>query len=191
MPTIPTGWHYSRRNYLTQRNHPSNMANSQPTIFRFKATIAIIGVNPYVTIPEKILQGIFKAAGKDKGPIPICGTVNDKPYKQTLVKYSGAWRLYINTAMLKNSPQYVGSTIAITVSYDPASRAIQAPEGFVKALAANPAAQAVFDGLPASRKLEIVRYLAHLKTAQALEKNIQKAMEFLSGKGRFVGRDKP
>jgi Bacteriocin-protection, YdeI or OmpD-Associated/Domain of unknown function (DUF1905) len=167
------------------------MADNQPNIYRFKATIAIIGVNPYVTVPEKILQAIFKAAGKDKGPIPISGTVNDKPYQQTLVKYSGAWRLYINTAMLKNSPQYVGSSINITVSYDPASRAIEAPESFVKALAANPQAQSVFDALPASRRLEIVRYLARLKTAQALEKNIPKAMDFLLGKARFVGRDKP
>lgn len=167
------------------------MANNQPTIYRFKATIAIIGINPYVTVPEKILQAIFKMAGKDKGPIPICGTVNDKPYKQTLVKYGGAWRLYINTAMLKNSPQHVGSSITITVTYDPASRTVKPPEAFVKALAANAAAQAIFDGLPASRRLEIVRYLANLKTEQALQKNIEKAVDFLLGKTRFVGRDKP
>lgn len=137
------------------------------------------------------MQAIFKMAGKDKGPIPICGTVNGKPYQQTLVKYGGAWRLYINTAMLKNSPQHVGSSIAITVTYDPESRAVQPPEAFVKALAANAPAQTVFDALPASRRLEIVRYLARLKTAQALEKNIQKALDFLLGKARFVGRDKP
>jgi Bacteriocin-protection, YdeI or OmpD-Associated/Domain of unknown function (DUF1905) len=148
-------------------------------------------VNPYVTVPEKILQAIFKMAGKDKGPIPICGRVNDKPYQQALVKYGGAWRLYINTAMLKNSPQHVGTVINITVAYDPTSRAIQAPEAFVKALAANAAAQSVFDALPASRRLEIVRYLARLKTVQSLEKNIPKAIDFLLGKARFVGRDKP
>jgi hypothetical protein len=39
--------------------------------------------------------------------------------------------------------------------------------------------------------LEIVRYLANLKTEKALDTNIDKAINFLLGKERFVGRDKP
>lgn len=68
--------------------------------YAFKAEIKIIGINPYVLVPGPILQKIFKQAGRDKGPIPIKGTINKKPYRQTLVKYSGAWRLYINTTMI-------------------------------------------------------------------------------------------
>src|ERR1044072_9548076 len=113
---------------------------------KFKAAIQIIGINPFVSVPEKILQKIFKQAEKEKGPIPICGTVNDKPYKQTLVKYKGEWRLYINTIMLKDSPKQIGKTISITVEFDPESRTIQAPEKFLKALIANKKAKAVFDG---------------------------------------------
>ncbi len=158
---------------------------------QFSATIEIIGVNPFVFVPTPILQKIFKQAGKDKGPIPIKGTINDKPYKQTLLKYNGDWRLYINTTMLKNSPKLIGEIIDVTLSFDPESRDIQAPEPFVKALAANKKATAVFNSLPASRKLEIVRYLARLKTEEALEKNTTRAIRFLLGKERFVGRDKP
>jgi hypothetical protein len=78
-------------------------------IHKFQATIDIIGINPFVFIPENILKDIFKQAGKEKGPIPVKGTINAKPYKQTLVKFKGYWRLYINTTMLKNSPNRIGN----------------------------------------------------------------------------------
>jgi Bacteriocin-protection, YdeI or OmpD-Associated/Domain of unknown function (DUF1905) len=160
-------------------------------MYKFRADIEIIGVNPFVFVPDDILQQIFKQADKNIGHIPINGTINDEPYKQTLVKYSGEWRLYINTSMLKNSPKRIGETIEITISFDPESRDIKLPNDFVKALTENKEAKSVFDGLSASRKLEIVRYLARLKTEEILEKNIKRAISFLLGKERFVGRDKP
>jgi hypothetical protein len=160
-------------------------------MYKFRADIEIIGVNPFVFVPDDILQQIFKQADKNIGHIPINGTINDEPYKQTLVKYSGEWRLYINTSMLKNSPKRIGETIEITISFDPESRDIKLPNDFVKALTENKEAKSVFDGLSASRKLEIVRYLARLKTEEILEKNIKRAINFLLGKERFVGRDKP
>jgi len=114
-----------------------------------------------------------------------------KPYTQTLVKYSGEWRLYINMTMLKNSPQRIGEKVEITIQYDPRKREIEPPEAFVAALDAHPAAKNVFNNLSPSRKLEIVRYLAKLKSEDSLNKNVKRAILFLLGKERFVGRDKP
>lgn len=160
-------------------------------MFEFRAKLEIIGVNPFVYVPNEILLQIFNQAGKDKGHIPINGMINNKPYKQTLVKYSGEWRLYINTKMLKNSPKHIGDIIDITINFDPESREIQIPEKFIIALNENEEAKVIFDSLPSSRKLEIVRYLANLKKEETREKNIRRAINFLLGKGRFIGRDKP
>lgn len=157
----------------------------------FSAEIDIIGVNPFVFVPDEILQEIFKQAGKNKGPIPIQGLINGQPYKQTLVKFAGHWRLYINTFMLKDSPKRIGETVALTLAYDPESREVAPPEKFVQALAENDEARTVFERLPPSRRQEIVRYLARLKNEAALEKNIARAIGFLLQKERFVGRDKP
>lgn len=52
-------------------------------------------------------------------------------------------------------------------------------------------AKKVFDSLSPSRQNEIVRYLARLKNEAVLEKNINRAINFLLGKERFVGRAKP
>jgi len=161
------------------------------TIHTFVADIDIIGINPFVFVPEIILTDIFKQAGKEKGAIPIRGTINDLPYKQTLVKYSGAWRLYINTLMLKNSPKRIGESIKLTIEFDPSDRTIKPHPKLVKALNANKPAKKIFDNLAPHMQLEIVRYIAQLKTEASIDRNVTNAINFLSGKGRFIGRDKP
>ncbi|HSD05613.1 YdeI/OmpD-associated family protein [Flavobacterium sp.] len=161
------------------------------TEYSFSAEIKIIGVNPYVTVPESILESIFKNANKNKGPIPIKGTVNDKPYIQTLMKYAGSWRLYINTMMLKNSPKRIGETIEITISFDPKDRKIEMHPLLKEALNQNETAKSVFEKLAPSRQKEIIRYISHLKTEEKIKDNVLKAINFLLGNGRFAGREKP
>lgn len=159
--------------------------------YDFSALIKIIGINPYVSLPETILKAIIKDAAKDKGPIPVHGTVNDKPYIQTLVKYAGEWRLYINTTMLANSPKRIGEPINIKIAFDPKERKIEMHPLLIKALAENQKANTTFEKLPASRKKEIIRYISHLKTEEKIKHDVAKAINFLLGKEKFVGREKP
>lgn len=161
------------------------------SIFEFSATLEIIGVNPFVSVPAAILDALFEEFGRDKGPIPIKGTVNKKAYKQTLVRYSGEWRLYINTTMLKDSPKRIGEEITLTVGLDDESREITTPIKFTKALEEDSEAASVFETLTPSLKKEIIRYLANMKTEASLDRNILRAIRFLKGEERFVGRDNP
>ena len=156
-----------------------------------KAKIEIIGINPYILLPENVLEQIFIDSGKVKGPIPVKGTINGESYIQTLVKFGGMWRLYINAKMLKNSPKRIGETIEITVGYNPEERTIEPHPKLIRALVENPEAKAVFDGLRPSLQKEIVRYIANLKSEESIDRNINKGIAFLLGKERFIGRDKP
>ncbi len=156
----------------------------------FAATIEIIGINPFVFVPEELLSKIFEQAGKSKGPIPIKGTINSVPYTQTLMKFKGEWRLYINTKMLKNSPKRIGEQIEISVVYDSEKREIPIHPKLLKALNENTAANFVFQNLRPSLQKEIIRYISHLKTEESIDKNVLKAIDFLLGKGKFVGREK-
>jgi hypothetical protein len=155
----------------------------------FKAEIHIIGINPFVFVPEEILATLFKQAGKDKGYIPVCGKVNSKSYQQTLVKYSGEWRLYINTIMLKDSPKRIGETIDVSIAFDTSDRTIRPHPQLVKALKENSTAHKAFDSLPPSRQKEIVRYISSLKTEKSITRNIAKAIGFLNGENSFAGLD--
>lgn len=158
---------------------------------RFKADLKRVGINPFVSVPVPILNALFKQAGKDKGPIPICGVVNGTPYVQTLVRYRGEWRLYVNTAMVKDSPKRIGESFEFTVAFDPTSRDIAPHPKLVRALENNPTAKRVFESLPASRQKEIVKYISFLKTEASVDKNVTRAINFLLGSGRFIGRDSP
>lgn len=165
---------------------------TKASIYTFTASLDLIGINPFVLVPDPILKSIFEAAGKNKGPIPVKGKINKEPYTQTLVRFRGEWRLYINTRMLANSPQRIGEKIHITVAYNniipPETKA---PVAFEEALKKDREAKAVYDQLAPYLRKEINRYLSGLKTQESIHKNITRALNFLKGKERFIGRDKP
>jgi hypothetical protein len=157
----------------------------------FNAPLEIIGVNPFIYVPEDILECIFQRAGKNKGPIPVRGEINNNPYKQTLVKYKGFWRLYINTTMLKDSPNKIGESVKATISFDPIKRTLNPHPKLLDALENNSGAKTIFNGLPPSRRREIIRYISFLKSEESVDRNVKRAIDFLLGRGRFVGRDNP
>lgn len=73
----------------------------------------------------------------------------------------------------------------------PEDRTIAPHPRFATALRENKQALEAFEALSPSRQKEIVRYISSLKTAAAVDRNVERAIGFLVGKGRFVGRDEP
>ncbi|HTC01115.1 MAG TPA: YdeI/OmpD-associated family protein [Ferruginibacter sp.] len=159
--------------------------------FTFSAQIEIIDINPYVLLPASVLDDIFRQANKNKGSIPIKGMINQHLFIQTLVKFRGEWRLYLNTPMRIGSNTKVGDTAIFTIAFDPDIREIIMNPKLKKALKENVAAKNVFNSLRPSLQKEIVRYISFLKTEESIDRNVTNAIQFLLGKKRFIGRDKP
>jgi len=155
----------------------------------FHAKILIIGVNPYVLIPAPILKEIFTEAGKEKGPVPVRGTINGNDFIQTLVKYAGKWRLYLNTPMRKTSGIDVGDTANVKIEYDPVPRVIPVHPKLQLALDKNKKAKAAFENLAPYRQKEIIRYISSMKREESVMRNVEKVIQHLLGKGRFAGRE--
>lgn len=151
-------------------------------MIKFSGLIYKIGINPVVDPPDNMLNAIFKQAGKSKGPIPVRGLLNGAEFIQTLVKYQGSWRLYINGEMLKSSGLKVGETANVEVEYDSRPRVVPMPKELEKALAKNKKANAAYEALPPSRRTEILRYLGSLKTEESLIRNAAKVVKHLLGK---------
>lgn len=146
---------------------------------RFTATIYKIGINPVVDPPDEVLNAIFDVARRSKGPIPVCGKLNGSGFMQTLVKFRGVWRLYVNGPMLKSSGLKIGDLAEVELEFDPRPRDVRMPTSFATALASDRDARSAFDALPPSRQKEILRYLGALKTPAALEKNVARVMSQL------------
>ena len=85
----------------------------------------------------------------------------------------------------------IGEEIEVEIEFDPSDRTIEPHPKFSKALLDNKEANDVFENLSPSKQKEIVRYISNLKTEKSVEKNVTRAINFLLGKERFVGRDKP
>ncbi len=157
-------------------------------MYNFTAELKIIGINPYVSVPQEILSAIFIKANKSKGPVQVRGSVNRVSYTQTLVRYAGEWRLYINTVMLKNSPKRIGELVEIVIDYDPSDRALPLHPKLQSALQQNTHAHKIFESLRPSLQHEINRYITKLKSDEKVDENVRRAIDFLEGKTRFVGR---
>ena len=110
----------------------------------FSAEILIIGINPYVLLPEPVLQSLFKQATKDKGPVPVRGTLNGNAFTQTLVKYSSKWRLYLNTPMRKAAGIDIGDIANVKIEYNPEVRIIPMHPKLQEALQQNKKAKSAF-----------------------------------------------
>ena len=151
-------------------------------MLRFSATIEKLGINPVVDPPDDILAVIHEQAGKSKGPIPVRGTLNRSDFVQTLVKYKGKWRLYVNGKMLKASGLSVGDTGDFEIEFDPAERKVPVPPKFRVALDIDPRVAQAFDKLTPGRQKEILRYLNSMKSEEALERNIERVLDQLRSK---------
>lgn len=164
------------------------MTNETKKLLSFEAKLEIIGINPFVYLPQEALSEILKRAKKEKGKIPVKGRVNNIDYTQTLLRYKGEWRLYINTKMLKNSPQRIGELLQITIQIDTETRIITPHPQLMQALQNNSVAEKKFNELTPSLKLEIIKYISFLKTEESINRNVEKAINFLMGNGTFIGR---
>src|SRR4029453_4928524 len=101
---------------------------------KFTSVIYRLGINPVVDPPEDVLQALFAQAGRSKGPIRVCGKLNEAEFVQTLVRYKGAWRLYINGQMLTDSGLKGGDSAEIEIVFDPRPRDVPMPEELKAAL---------------------------------------------------------
>ena len=160
---------------------------------RFRAPIQIRGINPYVLVSARRAA---KLKPDWRKPMPVCIQVNGKPEVAWRINMmpagDGSFFLYLHAQVRKESGTTVGDVVSMTIEFDGLYRGGPAdpmPSWFGKELQRNPKARQGLERLPPSRQKEIIRYLVRLKSAQAQQRNLQRALHVLAGgKARFMGR---
>jgi hypothetical protein len=165
--------------------------------FRFLGKISIINGNPFVRPPDGVLQNVFEQAQKKTSPIPIRGKINGAKFTQSLVRYQGDWRLYVNIIMAKAAKitfsksirEIVGNEASFELAFDPHPPEYAMVSFLQKSLDKHPKAREHWDQLPPSRQKEVLRYFSWLKSDAAKERNLKKIIEVLTGgEARFMAR---
>jgi hypothetical protein len=162
-------------------------------MLRFRGVIRIRGINPYIHVDAKIARRLKKDWHK---PLPVSVRINGQPQKPWHINMmpagDGSFFLYLQNTVRTASRTKVGDRVAVELSFDDAYRSGPAhplPVWFRTALKKNPKAKKAWDMLIPSRKKEILRYFAALKSPEAKARNLARAMEALSGsEARFMAR---
>ncbi|MDB5170725.1 MAG: hypothetical protein JWO35_419, partial [Candidatus Saccharibacteria bacterium] len=149
--------------------------------------------NPYVLMSPARAQALQKGWRK---PMPVTVQINrkpDKPWRINMMPIGdGSFYLYLHGNVRKASKTRVGDTVTVDVAFDEQyynGPMHPMPDWFQKGLNENVKANKAWKNLIPSRQKEILRYFSGLKSPQAKERNLQKALHVLSGHDdRFMAR---
>lgn len=160
---------------------------------RFTAVIDVRGINPFVPVSAARAKRLKVGWRR---PMPVLVRVDGKPEEAWRINLmpagDGSFYLYLHGAVREASGTKVGDKVTVELAFDQAYRGgpTALPAWFKAALARDKAAAATWARLPPSRQKEVVRYLAGLKSQEAKDRNLAKAMRVLGGKpGRWMARD--
>jgi Domain of unknown function (DUF1905)/Bacteriocin-protection, YdeI or OmpD-Associated len=160
----------------------------------FQSRVGIRGINPYVLVEQQAAERLKKGWRR---PMPVklrVGGGETRWWSINLMPVGdGSFYLYLHGQIRRASGVSVGDPIEIELDFDGEYQPgpiHPMPPLFRRELRENPQAERGWSTLAPSRKKEILRYLAALKSPLAIERNIRRAIEVLAGaKLRFMARD--
>jgi hypothetical protein len=162
-------------------------------MLRLREVIQNRGVNPYIHVSAKISKQLKRNWHK---PLPVSVRINGqtkKPWRINMMPAGdGSFYLYLRAGVRAASNAKVGDRVMVELSFDNTYQrgpTHPIPQWFRNALDENANAKKAWNALVPSRKKEILRYFAALKSEEAKARNMNKAIEVLSGsEARFMAR---
>lgn len=159
----------------------------------FNSEIEIRDGNPYVYINKELAR---KIKSEWRKPMPVIIKVNGLPKEGWKINMmpvgDGSFYLYLHGYVRKVSNTKVGDKVKITLKFDSEYKngpMHPMPDWFKNPLYKNAKAKKNWEALSPSRQKEILRYFSWIKSDEAKSRNIDRAMQVLSGKeGRFMAR---
>lgn len=160
----------------------------------FRAEIRLEGLNPYVQVSAARAQRLQRDWRR---PMPVTVQVNGQPEPPWRINMmpvgDGSFRLYLAGAVRQASGTQVGDRVVVRLHFDDHYRGgpqHELPAELAAVLDGDAAANARWQALAPSRRKEILRYLAGLKSASARERHIAQTLRVLRGERlRFMARD--
>jgi Bacteriocin-protection, YdeI or OmpD-Associated/Domain of unknown function (DUF1905) len=168
--------------------------DERAVVINLSAIIAVRGMNPYILVKPELAQRLKPAWRR---PLPVILRITSVPqhrWKTNIMPVGdGSFYLYLHGLIRRAAAANIGDRIRVQIQFNAAYRG--GPTHPMRrelrdALCRAPHALRNWQRLIPSRKKEILRYLAALKSPEARARNIARALSVLSGhEGRFMGRD--
>ena len=154
----------------------------------FAGRIYRVGLIRYVDVPAAVSKALCREATN----MPVCGAVEGVPLRTTLVsRRNGCHRVAIHGDIRKKLCVDAGAIVEIAMERDEESREPALPPALVVTLRQAPRAQAVFKGMTAALRRQIVRNITSVKSQEALERRVGKVVARLEHMWMTKSRARP
>ena len=142
---------------------------------RFRATLETEGKTATgINVPAEVVE----ALGAGKRP-RVTVTINGHTYRSSVAVLGGRYMLGVSAENRAAAGVEGGQDVDVELELDTAPREVTVPPDFAAALAAEPAAQATFDGLSYSNRSWHVLQIDGAKTDETRQRRIAKSVEAL------------
>ena len=148
---------------------------------RFTATLAVRGPAAAVVLDDAQVAAVGDGAKR----FPVLATINGHTWRTTVTRMHGEYLLGLSRAVRDGAGVEAGDSVEVALELDTAPREVEPPEDLAKALAGDPIARSVFEGLAYTHRKEYARWIEEAKREETRERRVAQAVEMLrAGKTR-------
>jgi hypothetical protein len=140
----------------------------------FRTQLRLSGKTSGIPVPAEVVDGLD--AGRR---VPVVVTVNGYTYRNSVVWYRGEYMISLSSENRENAGLVGDEELDVTIEVDSAPREVEVPAELAVALNADAVAQAAFDKLSYSGKLQHTVAISGAKTAETRERRVAKVLAAL------------
>ncbi len=141
----------------------------------FTATLQKRGPAAAVVLSDEQVAEVGEGAKR----FPVRATVAGHSWRGSVARMKGEFLLGLNREVREAAGVEAGDEVAVELALDAEERTVEVPPALAAALAADPAAKALFDGLAYTHRKEFARWIAEAKKEDTRERRVAKALEML------------
>ncbi|MEV6608149.1 YdeI/OmpD-associated family protein [Kutzneria sp. NPDC051319] len=142
---------------------------------RFRTTVLLGGKTATgLPVPAEVVEGL--QAGRQP---KVNVTIGGHTYRSTVAVRGGQFLIPLSAENRTAAGVTAGDEVDVDVTLDTAPREVEVPADLTEALATDPAARKIFDGLPFTHRKEYVRWIEEAKKAETRQTRVAKTLSQL------------
>ncbi|EWM12338.1 YdeI/OmpD-associated family protein [Kutzneria sp. 744] len=142
---------------------------------RFRTTVLLGGKTATgLPVPAEVIEGL--QAGRQP---KVNVTIGGHTYRSTVAVRGGQFLIPLSAENRTAAGVAAGDEVDVEVTLDTAPREVEVPADLAEALATDPAARKIFDGLPFTHRKEYVRWIEEAKKAETRQTRVAKTLSKL------------
>jgi hypothetical protein len=119
------------------------------------------------------------AVGEGAKRFPVVATVNGYTWRTSIARMGGEFLLGLNREVREGACVQTDDEVDVSVALDTAPREVEVPEALAAALAADPEAGAIYEGMAFTHRKEYARWIAEAKKEETRQRRVRQAVEMI------------